>query len=173
MDILDSSPEYITKLAENEIFVFGSNQGGKHGAGAAKQALGFGAKWGQADGLQGRTYGIPTKDHSIRRTLSIDEIKPYVDRFIQCAINHPELTFLVTEIGCGLAGLKPKEVAPLFEVAINLSNVKLPRRFIHKLSNIQIDDSLEKYKDAPIFQDKLDKANEILSKGELPKSIKK
>lgn len=134
MDLLDSTPDNITKVAENEVFVFGSNESGRHGKGAAKQALSFGAKWGQAEGLQGKTYGIPTKDHSIRRTLSIEEIKPYVDRFIQCAKDHPELTFLVTEIGCGLAGLKPKDVAPLFEGVIQLPNVKLPKRFIHKLS---------------------------------------
>ena len=116
---MEASPELITKLADNEIFVFGSNQAGRHGKGAAKQALGFGAKWGQAEGLQGRTYGIPTKNFSIKRTLSISEIKPYVDRFIQCAKDNPDLTFLVTEVGCGLAGLNHKEVAPLFAEAMS------------------------------------------------------
>lgn len=128
-----TSPEYITELRENEIFVFGSNQGGKHGKGAAKQALAWGAKWGQAAGLQGKTYGIPTKDFSIRRTLTIPEIKPYVDDFIQFAKENPQLTFLVTEVGCGLAGLKPKDVAPLFKDAVNLENIHLPIRFWYKL----------------------------------------
>jgi len=129
------TPEKITKLKNNQIFVFGSNQSGKHGKGAAKTALGWGAIYGQAEGLQGKTYGIPSKDKSIRRTLSINEIKPYVDRFIDFAKNHPELNFLVTEIGCGLAGLKPKSVAPLFLGCKELTNVWLPTRFWHKINN--------------------------------------
>ncbi len=131
------TPENITKLESNQIFVFGSNQSGRHGKGAAKTALGWGAVWGQAEGIQGKTYGIPSKDKSIRRTLRIDEIKPYVDRFIECAQQHPKLTFLVTEIGCGLAGLKPKQVAPLFVNAIELENIWLPARFWHKLNRVQ------------------------------------
>jgi hypothetical protein len=123
----------IKKLEANQIFVFGSNESGRHGLGAAKTALGWGAKWGQAEGLQGKTYGIPTKDSSVRRTLSVEEIKPYVDRFIEFALNNPNMIFLVTEIGCGLAGLKPKQIAPLFKEAINLENVHLPSRFWHKL----------------------------------------
>jgi len=123
----------ITKLKENEIFVFGSNEGGKHGKGAAKAALGWGAKWGHAKGLQGRTYGIPTKDSSIRRTLSVNEIKPYVNEFIEFAKTRPDLIFLVTEIGCGLAGHKVKDIAPLFKDAINISNIHLPKRFWHKV----------------------------------------
>jgi hypothetical protein len=117
------------------VFVFGSNQGGKHGAGAAKQALTWGAKYGQAEGLQGRTYGIPTKNHSISRTLALDEIKPYVDRFIQFAKANPTKVFLVTEIGCGLAGLDPKEVAPLFKEVVDqkIENIQLPHRFLRKL----------------------------------------
>ena len=124
------TPDNITKLSDNEIFVFGSNESGRHGKGAAKTALGFGAKWGQAKGLQGRTYGIPTKDHSIRRTLSIAEIKPYVDDFIQFAKDNPQLTFLVTEIGCGLAGHKHKDIKQLFEWAKSVCNIVLPKKFI-------------------------------------------
>lgn len=128
-----TTPEHITKLNENEIFVFGSNLSGRHGLGAAKTALGWGAKWGQGSGLQGKTYGIPTKDASIRRTLSIEEIKPFVDKFIEFASQNPHLTFLVTEIGCGLAGLKPKEVAPLFIKSKEISNIHLPYRFWKKI----------------------------------------
>lgn len=128
-----TTPDNIENLHEGQIFVFGSNEGGKHGAGAAKTALTWGAKWGQAQGLQGRTYGIPTKDSSIRRTLSVNEIKPYVDNFIQFAKENPEMVFLVTEIGCGLAGMKPKEIAPLFVEAIDINNIHLPARFWHKL----------------------------------------
>ena len=127
------SEDNITHLNEGEIFVFGSNEGGRHGKGAAKQALTWGAVWGQAEGLQGRTYGIPSKDKSIRRTLSISEIKPYVDRFIEYAKTRPDLKFMVTEIGCGLAGLKPKDVAPLFKDAVGIKNIYLPRRFHNKL----------------------------------------
>ena len=130
-----TTPNNITTLETNQIFVFGSNQSGRHGKGAAKTALGWGAIYGQAEGLQGKTYGIPTKDQSIRRTLRIDEIKPYVDRFIEYARNHPELIFLVSEIGCGLAGMKPKQVAPLFIDSKELENIWLPIRFWCKLNN--------------------------------------
>ncbi len=126
---MNITEENITKLEENQIFVFGSNLSGRHGKGAAKTALGWGAKWGQAKGLQGRTYGIPTKDASIRRTLSVVEIKPFVDEFIYFAKTNENLIFLVTEIGCGLAGLKPKQIAPLFKDCKELSNVYLPSRF--------------------------------------------
>lgn len=128
-----TTPENISKLEQGYIFVFGSNLSGRHGKGAAKTALGWGAKWGQAAGLQGRTYGIPTKDASVRRTLSIDEIKPFVDEFIEFAKNRKDLIFLVTEIGCGLAGYKPKDIAPLFTSAIDVENIYLPERFWHKL----------------------------------------
>lgn len=124
-----TSPAEISKLEDNQIFVFGSNLSGRHGKGAAKTALGWGAKWGQAKGLQGRTYGIPTKDASIRRTLTIEEIKPFVDEFIEFANANENLIFLVTEIGCGLAKYKPKEIAPLFKKAKNIKNIHLPEKF--------------------------------------------
>ncbi len=128
-----TTPDDIKKLEQGHIFVFGSNLSGRHGKGAAKTALGWGAKWGQASGLQGRTYGIPTKDASIRRTLTVTEIKPFVDEFIEFAKNNPNLIFLVTEIGCGLAGHKQKDIAPLFINAINIENIHLPEKFWHKL----------------------------------------
>lgn len=131
-----TTPEIIKTISENEVFVFGSNLSGRHGKGAAKTALGWGTKYGQASGIQGRTYGIPTKDASIRRTLSIEEIKPFVDDFIEWAKYHSGNIFYVTEIGCGLAGLKPKEIAPLFKDAVNVDNIHLPARFWHKLSNL-------------------------------------
>jgi hypothetical protein len=128
-----TTPDNIKKLEQGHIFVFGSNLSGRHGKGAAKTALGWGAKWGQGSGLQGRTYGIPTKDASIRRTLTVTEIKPFVDEFIEFAKNNPNLIFLVTEIGCGLAGHKQKDIAPLFVDAINVENIHLPEKFWHKL----------------------------------------
>jgi hypothetical protein len=88
---------------------------------------------GQAEGLQGKTYGIPTKDSSIRRTLTVSQIKPYVDRFIQFAKENPTLTFYVTEVGCGLAGMKHKQIAPLFIEAKDLQNVYLPHKFWQKI----------------------------------------
>lgn len=127
------TPDKIIKLNDNEIFVFGSNLSGRHGKGAAKTALTWGAKWGQAAGLQGKTYGIPTKDASVKRILRIDEIKPFVDDFIKCATYHSGNIFYVTEIGCGLAGYKPKNIAPLFKEAINVKNIFLPKRFWSKL----------------------------------------
>lgn len=124
-----TTPESIKILKLNEIFVFGSNQGGKHGKGAAITALGWGARYGQASGLQGRTYGIPTKDNTVRRVLSVSEIKPYIDEFIEFATNNSQLTFLVTEIGCGLSGYKPKDIGPLFINALEVVNIHLPKRF--------------------------------------------
>jgi hypothetical protein len=127
--------DIITKLEMGQVFVFGSNLSGRHGKGAAKTALGWGARWGQASGLQGMTYGIPTKDASVRRTLSVDEIRPFVHEFISFAKMNPNKTFLVTEIGCGLAGHKPKDIAPLFGEAIEIKNIHLPEKFWHKLKN--------------------------------------
>lgn len=126
----------ITKLDINQVFVFGSNEGGNHGKGAAKTAMKWGAKWGQSEGIQGRTYGIPTKPRDLRQVLSIVQIKPYVDKFIAYAKEHPELTFLVTEIGTGYSKYKPKDIAPLFEEAIEIQNIHLPARFWHKLLNL-------------------------------------
>ena len=114
----------IEELKPGEIFVFGSNLEGAHGGGAALLAYRkWGAIWGQGTGLQGQTYGIPTMHGGP------EDIRPYVDEFIRFAIAHPELTFLVTEIGCGIAGFEPKDIAPLFEKAIPVSNIHLPARF--------------------------------------------
>jgi hypothetical protein len=126
------SPDLIISLKPNEIFCFGSNTAGRHGKGAAKLAMTWGAKWGQGSGLQGKTYGIPTKDHRMN-VLPVNKIKRYVDEFIEFAQKNPQLTFLVTLVGCGLAGYKPKDIAPLFEKAVVLENVRLPRRFLRIL----------------------------------------
>jgi hypothetical protein len=102
-----------------EIFVFGSNLAGIHGAGAAAYArMHHGAIWGQGVGLQGESYAIPTKDADIW-TLSTYAIKKHVDRFLQFAENHHTLSFKITAIGCGLAGYQPKDIAPMFEHAPN------------------------------------------------------
>lgn len=125
--------ENIRSLNENEIFVFGSNLRGAHGRGAAKLAMDkFGAIYGHSSGLKGQSYGIPTKDRNIK-TLRIHEIKPHVDRFIKFAIKNPQLKFFVTEIGTGLAGLKHKDVAPLFKEALMVENIYLPEKFLNEL----------------------------------------
>ncbi len=122
------TPELITELKDNEIFVFGSNLAGKHGKGAAKCAMKFGAIYGQGCGIQRNAYAIPTKDFWFK-VLSIKEIKFYVDDFIKFAKIIPEKIFLVTKIGCGLSGYEPKDIAPLFKGAIKLENVYLPQEF--------------------------------------------
>lgn len=101
------------------IFVFGSNLAGVHGAGAAVYAHKFkGAQWGKGNGLYGESYAIPTKDKDIQ-TLPLSRIKQYVDHFIYHALSWPELEFQVTRIGCGLAGLKDEDIAPMFKDAPN------------------------------------------------------
>jgi hypothetical protein len=122
----------ITELKSNEVFVFGSNQAGIHGAGAARQALGFGAVLGQGYGHHGQTFAIPTKTNRLI-TLPIYMIEQYVDGFIYYAQKHLELNFLVTEIGCGLAGYNVNTIAPLFEECLDMENVWLPERFIDVL----------------------------------------
>lgn len=119
------TPEMITQLAGNEIFVFGSNLAGRHGSGAARLAYNrFGAIWGIGVGLQGHSYAIPTMHGGV------EAIKPYVDQFIDFACMHPQYTFLVTKIGCGIAGFTEYEIAPLFAGAIALENVILPKEFV-------------------------------------------
>jgi hypothetical protein len=123
------TPTYIPELNPSEIFVFGSNLSGIHGAGAAKAARRWGARYGVAIGISGNTYAIPTKDARIEYTIPLDEIQGYVLDFIRFAQNNTHLTFLVTPIGCGLAGLQPAQVAPLFKSAVSVSNIHLPKSF--------------------------------------------
>jgi hypothetical protein len=122
------TPEHIAVLEDGEIFVFGSNLAGAHGGGAAAAAVRyFGAVWGQGVGMQGQSYAIPTMHGGV------DVIKPYVDEFIQYAKEHPELTFLVTRIGCGIAGFTDMEIAPLFADALYVLNIYLPKSFVDVL----------------------------------------
>ena len=112
-------------MKPNEIFVFGSNLAGAHGGGAAHLSyIRFGAIWGQGVGMQGQCYAIPTMQGGV------ETIRPYVDEFIEYATSHPEYKFLVTRIGCGIAGFATHEVAPLFKEAINVDNVILPKDFV-------------------------------------------
>jgi hypothetical protein len=116
-----TTPAFINELAPGEIFVFGSNLRGMHGGGAAYVAYRkFGAIMGQGVGLQGNSYAIPTMQGGV------ETIKPYVDEFIDFARQHRELTFLVTRIGCGIAGFTDEEIAPLFVSAHDEANIVLP-----------------------------------------------
>lgn len=122
------TPNNIRSLKDNEIFVFGSNLQGMHGGGAARVAVErFGAVMGQGVGLQGQSYAIPTMQGGPNTIL------PYVEEFIQFAQHHPELTFLVTKIGCGIAGFTPQEIAPLFAGAVEVENIHLPEDFWKEL----------------------------------------
>ena len=130
-----TTPDRITELRPGEIFVFGSNLQGYHGGGAARLAMNqWGAVWGQGTGLQGQTYAIPTMQGGI------GTIRPYIDQFIKFAQNDPERTFLVTEIGCGIAGFRPADIAPLFKNAINIPNIWLPQRFWEILQKEEVQD---------------------------------
>ena len=121
----DYTPDYITDLKPDEVFVFGSNLAGMHGGGAARVAFRqFGAVMGCGVGLRGHSYAIPTMQGGV------ETIKPYVDDFIAFAKSHPELFFYVTRIGCGIAGFKDKEIAPLFSAAMDVENVCLPESFV-------------------------------------------
>ena len=122
------TPDHINTLGPNEIFVFGSNLAGRHAGGAARLAVDcFGAIMGQGVGLQGQSYAIPTMQGGV------NTIQPYVDEFLRFADCHPEMTFLVTRIGCGIAGFTPAEIAPLFAAATSLPNVHLPLDFWKEL----------------------------------------
>lgn len=124
------SQEFITSLQPNEIFVFGSNLAGMHGGGAARIALmKFGAVMGNGVGIQGQSYAIPTMQGGI------ETISPYVDDFIEYAKAHPQQQFLVTPIGCGIAGFVPEEIAPLFAKAMEVKNISLPASFWEILEN--------------------------------------
>lgn len=117
------SNDHIYHLEENEIFVFGSNADGFHNGGAAAYAMGkFGAIWGQGEGLQGQSYAIPT-------TGGIVKMSEAIGRFTTFAAEHPELRFLVTRIGCGVAGYSVGQIAHMFKECIPLENVALPSDF--------------------------------------------
>ncbi len=118
------TPEKIEKLGPDEIFVFGSNLAGQHMGGAARTAMEhFGAKWGVGEGIQGQSYAMPTMQGGV------ETIRTYVDRFLDLADEWDQNTFLVTRIGCGIAGFSPEQIAPLFDRALDMYNVVLPKDF--------------------------------------------
>lgn len=124
------TPDAIDSLKSDEVFVFGSNLHGHHGGGAARAAINkFGAIWGQGVGLQGQSYAIPTMQGGV------ETIKPYVDQFVGFAKEHTELFFYVTRIGCGIAGFKDSDIAPLFKDAMGIANICLPKAFAEVLKD--------------------------------------
>lgn len=130
IDDLRFTPENITSLGPDEVFVFGSNLQGMHCGGAARTAVRrFGAIMGQGVGMQGQSYAIPTMQGGV------ETIKPYVDQFIDLAREWDQTTFYVTRIGCGIAGFIDEEIAPLFAEALPLYNVRLPRSFYRILTS--------------------------------------
>lgn len=121
------TPEHIDHLNNGQVFVFGSNSQGIHNGGAARVALTmFGAKMGQGEGLQGQSYAIPSME-------GLADLASNIRTFITFAKEHPELTFLVTRIGCGVAGYKASQVAPLFVSAVDVENIWLPIDFWKEL----------------------------------------
>lgn len=126
-----TTPESIRHLQADEVFVFGSNLAGEHLGGAAKAAYEhFGAIWGKGIGIQGQSYAIPTMHGGP------ESIQPYVDEFIQFARSHKELYFYVTRIGCGIAGFKTEQIAPLFKEAMGEGNICLPASFVEVLDRL-------------------------------------
>ena len=129
------TPERITELSMCEVFVFGSNLEGQHHGGAARMACDrFGAEWSVGVGPTGKCYAIPTMHGGI------EDIKPYVDDFVKYVKRHPNNRFLVTPIGCGIAGFKNEEIAPLFKELKDTPNVCLPQKWLLMLHE---DEALE------------------------------
>lgn len=130
-------PERITKLSKCEIFVFGSNLQGQHYGGAARMAYeNFGAEWGVGAGRTGQSYAIPTMHGGI------NDIKPYVDEFTEYVKAHPDNRFLVTRIGCGIAGFNDEDIAPLFKEAFKLPNVNVSEEWIIILTADEFTDAV-------------------------------
>ena len=142
-EYLGYTPDYIDSLLPNQVFVFGSNILGYHTGGASRMAKKFGAVWGQPEGIQGQSYAIPV---DFGKGNITPDIQPYIDRFIAYAKAHPENHFLVTRIGCGIAGFTEKEMAVHFRDALTMRNVSLPRSFVNVLQNGNCQDfNLERF----------------------------
>ncbi len=118
-------PEKVEQLSNCEIFVFGSNIEGFHMGGAARVAYEkFGAEWGVGDGPTGRCYAIPTMHGGL------EDIRPYAKKFIAYAKAHPMKRFMLTRVGCGIAGFKDSDMAQLFEDALEIPNIAYPRKWL-------------------------------------------
>ena len=131
----------ITKLRPGHVFVFGSNSRGVHGSGSAKTAHRyFGARYGQAFGLQGNSYGIPTRTYLDRKTnnsmfedIPLKQIQSTVQLFFKDVSLNPHLTFVLTRIGCGFAGYDDSQIAPLFSNPLN--NMIVPKLWLNYIDH--------------------------------------
>lgn len=135
------TPDFVMELGKNEVFVFGSNLRGMHAGGASLMALrNFGAEWGQAEGMQGQSYAIPTdiRCEAVENTSAY--MKKHIDKFIDYAKSHQEKIFLVTKVGCGSAGFDEDFMAPFFMDALDMKNVRLPREFVQILTKEEPED---------------------------------
>ena len=138
------TPDYINTLLPKQIFVFGSNALGYHTGGASGTARKkFGAVWGQAEGLQGQCYAIPV-DYG-RNVRKDKEVKEAIERFVAFAKDHPDLFFLVTRVGCGIAGYHDEEIAQFFVGALELKNVSLPKSFVKSLGGGEVHYDLDRF----------------------------
>ena len=152
------TPERIISLSPDEIFVFGSNLAGHHDGGAARIALEkFGAIYDIGVGLQGQSYAIPTMHGGV------GDIAPYVDEFISFAEQNQDKFFYVTRIGCGIAGFKDKQIAPLFKEALALNNVCLPESFVRVLNGFIVPESykIQEYGQVRTLADMVKVLNEM------------
>ena len=119
------TPDRVERLSNCEIFVFGSNIEGEHIGGAARFACEkFGAEWGVGDGPTGQCYAIPTMHGGL------EDIRPYAEKFIAYAKAHPMNRFLLTRVGCGIAGFKDSDMAQLFEDVLDIPNIAYPRQWL-------------------------------------------
>lgn len=144
------TPENITSLKPNEVFVFGSNRNGNHLGGAAAVAYAkFGAEWGVGEGLTGRSYALPTLNEGMEKVTE-DELRDSFVKFLEFANDNRQLTFLMTKVGCGIAGWDIVDVTRLFWQAAKRvtpsddwigvpSNVVLPKEFQDDPRNIRIE----------------------------------
>lgn len=130
--------DMVTELKPNEVFVFGSNVDGWHGAGAALTALKFGAVMGEGYGYFGNTYAIATKDLKVKtlRSVTLEHIKEQVLEFKNFARTKPELTFLVTKLGTDRAGFSMSEIAGIFHDIDFPINVVLPLEFVNNIEDV-------------------------------------
>ncbi len=127
----------ITNLKSHEIFVFGSNMQGEHVGGAAKIAHEkFGADWGMEEGESGQTYAIPTVDFTSDGRMELEDIKMFVQRFIEHVKVNQNKKYIVTAIGCGIAGFEYSEIAPMFSECLFIGNVSLPKEFWDNIKNV-------------------------------------
>ena len=144
---INYTPDYIDSLLPNQIFVFGSNTLGYHTGGASGTARKkFGAVWGQSEGLQGQSYAIPV-DFG-KNTRNDSEVKVAIDRFIAFAKTHTDLFFMVTRVGCGIAGYRDEEMAQFFKEALQLNNISLPKSFVDVLKIGRINYNLDRFLEA-------------------------